>query len=342
MRRLCARPYALLITSLLLTSFAVFALDCAVCGKKISGRYVKAGSNAYCSSMCYKKTLPRCAACGKRCSNGYFKKAGKVYCSESCLKTTLPKCSICGSPFSSGVKIQSPTGTRIYCPQCAKLPRCFCCSLPARCRKLQDGRNICPACYKNAIFEQTEAQKVFDEVRGKMRKDLGIGSNHRIIFKLVDAKFLEKNSSNHQPGQELGLYKHNYTRKTITKTSYSLLGGKKQNSKTFSTDDRYYIYALYGVPRYKLIEICAHELAHDWMEEQFPHIKDLKIKEGWAEYIASAVNDLFGQSQYNERMNNNPDPVYGEGFRFINTYISRHGAQALMDYFERLNSKSAK
>ncbi|MCP3965767.1 MAG: M1 family metallopeptidase [Lentisphaerae bacterium] len=343
MKRSRAALRSFLILALLFAfSIITMALDCSSCGRKVKGRYLKVDGKAYCGKYCYEKTLPNCAACGRKCTKGYFKKAGKYYCSQNCVKTTLPRCSLCGTPFKNGVKIKSPSGERVYCPECAKLPKCFCCGLPNHCRKLEDGRWICPNCYKHAIFKQAEAQKVFDNVREKMRKDLGIGTDHKIIFKLVDSKFLEKNSSNHQPGQELGLYKHNYTIKTVTETKYSLLGGKKEDTKSYKTNDRYYIYALYGVPKYKLIEICAHELAHDWMQGQLSNIKDLKIKEGWAEYIAAAVNEMYGQSKYNERMQNNPDPVYGGGFRFINTYISKHGAQALMDYFKRLNEEGKK
>jgi hypothetical protein len=97
---------------------------------------------------------------------------------------------------------------------------------------------------------------------------------------LVDSIILKKASANYEPGLEMGLFKHNYTIKTKIETSYSLFKGKQEKKQKRKTNHRYSVLVLTGLPKKKFIEVCAHELGHDWMDENFPKIKDLKLKEG--------------------------------------------------------------
>jgi hypothetical protein len=85
------------------------------------------------------------------------------------------------------------------------------------------------------------------------------------------------------------------------------------------------VYVLYGLPRKKLIEVCGHELAHDWMQENYPKTQDSKLKEGWAEYIATRINELYDQAEMNKRMEENKDPVYGDGYRMVRDFIKQNG-----------------
>ena len=100
---------------------------------------------------------------------------------------------------------------------------------------------------------------------------------------------------------------------------------KWEKEQKLKTNHRYSILVLTGLPKKKFIEVCAHELGHDWMNENFPKIKDLKLKEGWAEYFASEVNKLYEQKAMNKRIETNTSKVYGDGYRFIRDYVKRHG-----------------
>jgi hypothetical protein len=63
--------------------------------------------------------------------------------------------------------------------------------------------------------------------------------------------------------------------------------------------------------------VGAHELAHDWMEENLPHIEEPEIREGFSEYISW----LYSKSEHLDRipwrMEQNTDPIYGDGFRKV-------------------------
>ncbi|MFA6716850.1 MAG: hypothetical protein WCS27_15835 [Victivallaceae bacterium] len=313
---------------------AAATLRCSVCGKKIKGRYLKADGKVFCSQKCFDQTKPICAVCGKRCTKGAYKKDDKYYCSKKCLETTLPKCALCGKPFRQGIVIKTPEGDKVYCEHCGALPKCFVCGLPAASGTyLKDGRFLGANCGKTAIFSEDEAKKLFDEIRSRIAKDLNWSTKHRIHLRLVDLNTLKKASANYEPGMEMGLYKYTYTVKTKTEKTYSLLKGHQEKTEVKKTNNRYSILILNGLPEWKFVEVCAHELGHDWMQENYPKIKDLKVKEGWAEYFASRVNEIYGREYLNKRMESNPSKIYGDGYRFIRDYVKRYGMHGLMRHF---------
>lgn len=323
-----------LLTAILLPPLFAAALNCDSCGKRIRGNYVKANDRSYCNNACYEKTLPVCAACGKRCTGGHFVKDDKSYCSRECLSVTLPSCHLCNKRFQQGVIVKEPIGgDKVFCPECARLPKCFSCSMPDNCLKLDDGRDICRECNRTGVFKPELAERIFRQVRERLRNELGLATEHDIRFMLTDAATLEKNSTHYAPGQELGLFKYNYTLRSVTETRYTLTRGRQESTREYKTDERYVIMVLYGIPENKFVEVAAHELGHDWMQAYYPEIEDLKIKEGWAEYVASQANILYGREDMNRRMEQNPDPIYGEGYRFIRDYIERHGFDGLKKYF---------
>lgn len=323
---------------LFIFQLAAATLRCSICREKIHGRYFKSNGKVFCSQKCFNKTKPICVVCGKRCVHGVFKKEGRFYCSKKCVETTLPRCFLCNKPFRQGIVIKAPDGDKVYCKHCGSLPRCFACSLPAASGTyLKDGRFLGADCAKTAIFSEAEGKELFDKVRAKIRRKLNWGTGHKISFRLVDSKTLQKASHNYEPGLEMGLFKYSYTIKTRTETTYSLLKGRQEKTEKYHTNDRYTIFILSGLPKWKFIEVCAHELGHDWMQGYYPKIKTLKIKEGWAEYFASLVNDIYGQGYMNKRMEVNPNAIYGGGYRFIRDYVKQHGIRGLMRYFRQLD-----
>jgi hypothetical protein len=269
---------------------------------------------------------------------GSFVKKGKYYCSRKCLNHTLPKCHLCKQAFRQGVVIKNPQGNKVYCQSCGALNRCFACSLPAASgTRLDDGRFLGAECGKTAIFSEAKGKELFEKIRAKVASKLNYKTSHKIYFRLVDSIILKKASANYEPGLEMGLFKHNYTIKTKIETSYSLFKGKQEKKQKRKTNHRYSVLVLTGLPKKKFIEVCAHELGHDWMDENFPKIKDLKLKEGWAEYFASEVNKLYEQKAMNKRIETNPSKVYGDGYRFIRDYLKKYGMKGLKKYLKQQN-----
>jgi hypothetical protein len=319
-------------------------LKCVKCGKEI-----KPGANVlktqdgkiFCSEKCFQASLPVCCICGKILSGSFYKsKDGKnLYCSEKCLSTTWPACSTCGKKVSEGMRISGAGGKGFFCNTCASKPKCFCCDMPANCSKLNDGRYICPECAKTSVMEESEMLAISREVRAKMKEKLNLGTDHRILFKFTDMAELSQKTPVKQDGIELGLYLF----EEITERTVTTRGTISGRTVTKTEDDRvtkkYTIYLLYGMTRNKLIEVMAHELAHDCMQLNYRHISDLKIKEGWAEYVATRVNSLYGKDYMNKRIEENPSDIYGGGYRFI-ANIAKKGDAELNAFLEKYDSDS--
>ncbi|OGV58390.1 MAG: hypothetical protein A2X49_10510 [Lentisphaerae bacterium GWF2_52_8] len=328
-----------------LLPLAVFAaqLRCAECGKNIppKSQYYTVQGRVFCSQSCYKKffekTLPKCATCGKSC-NGGFQSNGKYYCSQECLSKIWPVCSLCGKRVPKGALMGEGGASKFFCEDCAKLPRCFACQMPSKGIELPDGRHLCYSCQETAVADQALASRTMDEVRARMDEVFGLNTKHKIVLHLSDSNELKRNSANYSPGLELGLFCYKATIETVTTVRSNAIG-KKKSSETQSsvTEQQYSIYVLDNIPKDKLCEVLAHELAHDWMQEYYPNISDLKIKEGWAEYVAAQMNKSAGREEFNRRMEKNPDPNYGDGYRMIRDYVAKHGFTKLSDLFMEYN-----
>ncbi len=271
----------------------------------------------------------RCVVCGRPVAEGYTKD-GKAYCSMKCLSTTFPKCVACGKPSPKGVLVDADP-SKFICSDCEARPKCFCCNLPGDLRKLDDGRLLCSRCARTAVFDDAQALRIFDSVRDFLRERLKISSEHVIDVSLVGLDRLARLSGQGPgPGVELGLFEYTGVEETRVRRQFDSKGNLREtDEKKRRVDEKWSVYALYGLPADRLAEVFAHELAHDWMQSRCPQVSDPKLKEGWAEYIAWRYNDMLGRPALNRRIELNRDPVYGDGFRLIRDWAARYGYDGL-------------
>ena len=317
---------------------AAETIHCSQCGRRIKGKYILYNNHYYCSQQCMNASMPKCCICGKPAT---IKSGdGKYYCSQQCLSKSWPVCAACGKHSNGGV--QRGYNHIFLCSNCAKKPRCFACSMPAD-KKLADGRYICNNCLKTAVMTQEKADELANQVRKIMQEKLAIFTDHKIEYHLVSQQELEEQVKNHYgAGRELGLYKFRKVVETTTTTTRS----RQRKITTTKSEQKvrsitHSIYFLYGIPKKKFIEVAAHELAHDWMHEYYPNISNLKIKEGWAEFVATQVNKIYNQADMNRRMQLNKDKIYGDGYRMINEYIRKYKTKGLLDMFKANNSDTS-
>ena len=326
------------ILSMLLFTVAIYAmaatLRCSNCKKRISGQYLKSSSGQiFCGSKCYKSILPKCVVCKKRYNKGFVSASGEKYCSKKCLSTTWKVCDLCKEHKPTGIITHNKV---FFCATCAKLPKCFSCNEPDHCFKLSDGRNICHKCKKTAIEKEFEAKKLLQSVRNVMRNELKLFTDNKITVRLVDQATLS-DIAGHSDNRELGLYRYKCTYTTVTETKKRLFHKEEKSTSIKNKKEFFSVLLLSHIPKKKMIEVISHELAHDWMQAYYPNIKDLKVKEGWAEYVAHLMNSVYGQNFMNSRMENNPDPIYGGGFRKIKAIADRDGNKAVIRYLEYCN-----
>lgn len=318
--------------SFILLAERIFCYNCGFAVRPGSKYIILQGKN-FCSQECANKylesKLPKCAVCKKPIKGDYFTKDGKSYCSQECLSTTFPRCTICGKPSANGSFFNGDK-RNFVCAECAKLPRCSSCLNPCKDPKiLDDSRPLCQQCAKTAVYDQAEADKIFQKVRNILKKKLEIYTDTDLQFSLGDDKALKScTNSYHTTGQEQGVFVfQSCIEQTVTPEGKVVKTVVKEQSSS--------IIALYGLARDKMGEVIAHEIAHDWMQVNYPKITDLKTKEGWAEFVASRFNDVIGKSDANARMEFNPNPIYGDGYRLFRDLYKKGGTRAIILYLDK-------
>jgi len=340
---------------------------CAACGKALTEKIVDCYGKTYCNRRCARRDRPACSVCGKRKRNleavdmdffcgqcrdlaGRFRctscrkvmpekhlvSGGKVFCSTGCYLLSLPPCAICGKPTRFRIVVEDT----VFCERCAALEPCFSCGRPGKTNLLMDGRRICSSCRQSAVFELGRARDIFNEVRLTMDRELEIGTDHQIELELVDTRQLMEI----RPGTGIGLEMGHYHYEEETTTTYTFTrdrqGQTKNRKKLNELTKKYFrVYILHNLPLNRFIEVAAHELAHDWLRENFPLIEEPWMVEGFAEHVASRVNRLYGHEELNERMENSPHPVYGEGFRRMERLAATcRSMTGLLEYLSRQGS----
>ena len=282
-------------------------MTCDWCGKKISSNssFLKSEDKNFCSEKCFnayvESTLPVCDVCGKRFKSG-FSCEGKNYCSRACLETSFHECVHCHRREPQGVII----GDGLFlCEYCKELPACSCCQMPLDkfAEDLGDGRTLCRNCAKEAVFSQSEAESLMSALREALADKFRMATKHTIKFELCTRDELKKESAG-DGEHELGLFIFN-------SRSLSFFG------RTVRKSDEYRILILRGQPPDFFRGVGAHEFAHDWMQENLPHIDDPQIREGFAEFVSWAFAKSEKLDRIPWRMEQNTDPVYGDGFRKV-------------------------
>ena len=282
-------------------------MTCDWCGKKIpsNASFLRSEDKNFCSEKCFdqyaESLLPVCDVCGRRFKEG-FTSDGKNFCSKACLETTFHECVHCHRREPNGIIL----GENIFlCDYCKELPSCASCRMPLDkfAKDLGDGRSICRACARDAISSQSEAESVMKELRRELAEKFKMSTKHEIEFVLCDRNELKK-ETNSDGERELGLFIFNT--KTLTFFGHPVRKAAE-----------YRILILNGQAPDFFRGVGAHELAHDWMSENLPHIDDPQIREGFAEFVAWAYAKSEKLDRIPWRMEQNTDEVYGDGFRKV-------------------------
>jgi len=302
---------------------------CSACGRAIRGSHLILDGKHYCNRSCLSLVLPACATCDGPVEGNYFESRGKSYCSEACYRQSLPRCHACGEPMSQWLELEG----LCYCHPCADDHRCDACNHPGPMVALRDGRRICTTCWQTAVVDQEDAEQLFRMVRRRMKRDLDLSTDHDIEFRLVGRDELDSLTNGRASGHELGYYQYQAETTTTYLTTRDRQGREEKRVAGERTEEKFRIFILYGLPEKRLMEVAAHELAHDWMHANLPKIKAPIFEEGFAEYVAWLVDESFGHAGLMRRIEENTDPVYGDGFKMMRNLAERHGGlQGLIDY----------
>lgn len=206
----------------------------------------------------------------------------------------------------------------VYCNYCfTNYNHCTHCGVPIGTKgvMLTDGQFICPRCYKSSVLSETTALSIFAEVRNEMQYQLGLVVNHNVGIIMVDKKQLE------QMGKSLG--KGNDA-VNLRGFYYRVVTG----TKIYESN----IFLLYGVPWEKMVGTVAHEYTHAWQTENCPRGQNIVLVEGFAQWVAYKILISKGYQREAKHLTNMPDPVYGNGLRYMLELEKSYGVSGVINY----------
>lgn len=323
---------------------------CAQCKKQITGSYQEYKGKHY-HPQCYKiKVGLLCAKCGKVLEDSWIELEGKKFhpqCKEI-------RCQICGHIISEDYVYDQDGKYHQQCFLNRKAPRCHVCDLPIQgqhiidswghqahvyhghhktqlceyCGRIiseatsnngviySDGRLVCGICQLTAVNDQHKLHNATEQVKNLLATPPASFNDipYPIPIQLVDLPNLKK-----QGGTKINSDSRGFTRSHI-------LSENKKRIKIEHT-----IYILYGMPLLQFQAVLAHEMLHAWLTTKDITLPD-KEMEGFCN-LGSALIFQADSSTYSrlmlERMEKNPDPIYGAGYRLMTQQLKKLGWQKL-------------
>jgi hypothetical protein len=230
-----------------------------------------------------------------------------------------PKCAVCLKPIQ-GTYIIDPwkqaahvhhKGVRTL--QCASCQRILSTKTSGGGFTYSDGRHICGLCKKSAIVSTIELQRSKNRALQMLKQEGLKGIPPAVPVKLANQGFLN---------QQL---LHAGNTKGFTQSQKRFRNGK-------IVSQTHVIYILAGLPRVEFESVLAHELMHVWLNEhgiQMP----APLTEGFCNLGAALVcrtyNDDLGKFLL-QNMKDNPNIIYGNGFRKMLGHLKRYGWKQLL------------
>jgi hypothetical protein len=299
---------------------------CAQCGRPFQGQsFYERDGKAYCKRDYDELFGMRCAAGGELIGQRrYFEVNGKVYCEDHYWEKFGKRCAIGGEILKGMYQVNGWGET--YCDAHRRgLDECYGCSRPI-CDRLTgggvrygDGRAMCARCRRTAVDDVRTGQRLLAGVREELAQQ-GINlERSETPLRLVDQTELSRRSDKSYNTKPTGMACHKWT---------------SQNGQVVerSVDA---ILILHGLPREHFDTVAAHELMHTYLfMNAFPQLAP-RVEEGLCELAESLwlQRQRTPEAAYRLKlMDENTDPIYGQGFRLVRQALQRTSLTRLLAY----------
>jgi hypothetical protein len=210
----------------------------------------------------------------------------------------LPRCAACGRLMTLTGYITA--NGELVCQRHAGQPAATCCGLPAD-LALGTDRPLCPRCATTAVRTQQDVKRVLPPIAARLRS-LSIRTTTPVQVRLVPFGELQGLLDLH--GDVLGV--------TVS------LGSEVVD-----------LMVVRDLPLARFGAVVAHEVMHAYLAQQGFGKLPKEVAEGLCELLAHAwLKDQPGAAAEWERRRiaDNPDPVYGGGFRAARQAAIRTGS----------------
>jgi hypothetical protein len=294
---------------------------CAKCGETIEGAYFETAGSFYHPEHF------RCAHCGDPIKGAYTEYKDENYHTQCFRSSVALRCALCNDVIQ-GEYIQDFWGNAYHMRHRDEAPCCDSCSrfispdVTGGGVRYDDGRYICSICHPTSVTNIDDIMEMIDEVARHM-ESLGMEVDYKgLNVHLIGQEQMKNLAGEHSSGlRGFTDYSHDWR-------IFRRAGNRKLN-----------VYFLYGMPRMELISTIAHELTHIY---QFNHRRfknDRAFAEGSCNYAAFLVLGRYPgreSSFFRAAMQQETDPVYGEGLRRVKRFAE---AEGMATWLTRLRKK---
>ena len=282
---------------------AARAADCSLCHHALAGTYtVFEGLDWNVCANCM--SAPKCAGCNLP-RTGRLQGDGD-HCSR-CL-ADAEACTACGRALVERYWTIAGVDGR-YCEGCrSDAPECSACKAPTRSPFFVDGRVMCYGCHGNRIEEPDDYALIYERIVARAAEVLGLTVDEMPELVISDERQIAA-ARGDQPARSdvCGLYCRDHD------------GGAK-------------IHLLSHLPEARTTAILAHEYAHAWQAENCPEAQGIRLREGFAEWVAWRVLDGLPGMESEREIIAARDDTYGQGFRIFQDLERRHGTDQAIWY----------
>ncbi len=221
---------------------------------------------------------------------------------------------------------------RHYCEKHAEGSRCWKSGLPfAVGVELPDGRWFSRESYRQGVFDPAQAQRGYRLAAADLQRVTGLRMTDLPPMSLVGLDEIRRRRD-YEPGDtmiERGMYARRQTTTRRVDRRGRVLDQQISNESE--------ILLLYGLDRQEVLVTAVHELTHHLLAEHFPRFAafaPLWAEEGICQYLAAIVAQRRGYTRLVEQIENSPDPVYGDGYRYFRRLYGRNNWPAIRAWLD--------
>ena len=204
----------------------------------------------------------------------------------------------------------------MFCPDCkSTATECSVCGAPDRHGQFLDGRYFCASCQGGTVEGDGQWEDVYRQVTEHAAEVLGLSLRKVPPLVIDDAETLRKRRAEHEVTDGLsGLYLRNW------------LGQAS-------------IHLVSHLPESRGAAVLAHELAHAWQAENCPEEQGIRVREGFAEWVAWRIMEHWhGGAREREVIEARTDD-YGRGFRIFRQLERDFGTAHALWYARAVRSE---
>lgn len=201
------------------------------------------------------------------------------------------RCAVCDMPFGSVLYTIQDRVTEQQvkvCDKCFALTtRCYLCALPVKnnITTLEDGRVLCARDAKGVVLSEDEASQVCSEARTELAR--------------VFSRFLSFPTTNVTTAVVDRVHMEQLFKKAGFDNQCPSIFGYIRSRTNELGGVKHAISLLSGLPRARLMAVCAHEMAHSWVNEHVTRARQVHLDavEGFCELVAYKLMAYLGREQ---------------------------------------------